>query len=82
MGAEAKYTVNLAEPLSFPTTHSDVAIMNKASNKIGVTYAKSVKAVHTTVAFFGTGAGVNFIHSALILPECMNSAKKESLPRV
>lgn len=75
-------TVNLTEALSFPTVDTDVAFMAKTTNKIGVTYGKSVEAMNTAATFFGTGDDLNLIHSVFVPPEWKNSVKKEALPEL
>lgn len=59
-----------------------MAAMAEPTYTIDVAYGKSVKARHTTLNSVDTGAGVNVIDSALILPEWGNSFKKESIPRL
>lgn len=51
-------TVNLTKPLPFQTADTDVAFIAKQSHKIGVTYGKYFKAMHTAVALINTRAGV------------------------
>lgn len=46
---------------------ADVAFMASQTYKKGVTYGKSIKAMHTAVGLLNTGAGGKLIDSALIV---------------
>lgn len=61
---------------------TDLANMDNPIYKRVVAYGTPVKAMHTAVALLNSGAGANFIHSALISPEWRNNVKKESLPKL
>lgn len=60
--------VNLAEPLSLPTTDTNVEFMSRPTYKTSATYVKSVMAMHSKVDIFETRAYFNVIHSALVPP--------------
>lgn len=74
--------VKLAEPLSFPTADTDVAVLIKRTYKIDVEHHKSIKAIPTTVTVPVIRAGVNLEYFAPFTPEWENSAKKEPLPKL
>lgn len=74
-------TVKAAQALSFPTADTDVVVMAKPTDKIGIAYDKFDNALHTAVFHLRTGAGVLFILSALIPPKRRINVMKESSPR-
>lgn len=75
-------TEKLGERQSFLTVDTDVAYLARPDYNVGVTHGIYVKAMHTIVALLDTGAGVNFIDTALIPPEWRDSVRTVSLPRI
>lgn len=74
--------LNLAKLISFSTVGTNVAFMDRPTYKIVVTYSKSIKTIHATVALPDVIAGASLIHSALISPWWRNGVKKETLPKL
>lgn len=61
-------TLNLAIPLPLSTAGADMEFLSNPTYQIGVMYGKSVKRMHTAVAFPDNGPGVNRIHFELTSP--------------
>lgn len=66
MQNDSAETMNLKKLLSLQTADTDLEFMNKPIHITGVTFDKSVKAMHTAVALLHKGAVVNLIHSTLV----------------